>query len=102
MSLFTFIVALVTGLGLLAVIAVVVVLIDHRFLSYDRRKRFTLEEEAQLFREMYSDDMSDEDYRKIYGDDEQAIREAKESWARAGQEVLDSYKKMVRDGPESL
>jgi hypothetical protein len=53
------------------------------------------ESEARLkfFLDMRSDDMTDEDYRRIYGDDEEAIREAKASWLRAGEEVIEGMKK---------
>lgn len=51
---------------------------------------------AEFFKEMRSDDMTNEQYHEIYGDDEDAIREAKESWARAGEQVIESTRKFMR------
>lgn len=44
--------------------------------------------DTQLAKDMSTDSFTDEDYRRIYGDDEEAIKQAKASWARAGQQVL--------------
>jgi hypothetical protein len=57
----------------------------------------TREEIDESLAHLLEDEMTDAEYFKIYGGDEEAIKAAKASWLRAGQEVVASTKKMINE-----
>lgn len=56
----------------------------------------SFEELKEHFMEILGDGVTDERYREIYGDRTEAIKEAKNSWRRAGIEVC--YSTLMRTG----
>jgi len=50
---------------------------------------------AAVYARLRSDSFTDEDYRRIYGDDEAAIAKAKAAWARSGELVIEDNKKRL-------
>lgn len=58
------------------------------------RKRKKTEIFSKLLKDMRSDSFTEYDYEEIYRGDKDAIKQAKASWMRAGEQVIESMEKL--------